>query len=67
LATLLHDCGENLPATPLLFSQLNDFAVVYRYDVLLQAATPDKADLLETVRLIRDHVVTRITTLSTMP
>jgi hypothetical protein len=45
--------------------ELNDFAVVCRYDLLFQFATPDKSDLITTVRLIREHVVARITTLST--
>jgi HEPN domain-containing protein len=67
LVTLLRDCDENLPATPLLLSQLNDFAVVYRYDALLQSAVPDRAELIETVRIIREHVVARIAALSTTP
>lgn len=67
LATLLQDCGEILSATPIQLSQLNDFAVVYRYDALLQSAVPDRADLIETVRLIREHVMARIAALSATP
>ena len=59
--------GETLPTTPLPLSDLNDFAVDYRYDLLFQHAIPDRADLIETVRLIREHVVTRIAALSASP
>jgi HEPN domain-containing protein len=59
--------GETLPATPLLLDELSDFAVVYRYDLLFQLATPYKAELIETVRLIREHVVARISALSGTP
>lgn len=67
LATLLEDGGEKLPPTPVPLVQLNDFAVVYRYDTLVQAAAPDKEQLLETIRLIREHVVARIAALSATP
>jgi hypothetical protein len=67
LQTALEAAGEILPATPLPLSELNDFAVVYRYDLLFQFATPDNAELTETVRLIREHVVARIAALSTIP
>ena len=67
LTTLLLAAGERLPQTPLALSDLNDFAVVYRYDLLFQFAAPDKADMIETVRLIREHIVARITALSATP
>lgn len=67
LQTAIEAAGETLPATPLPLSELNDFAIVYRYDLLFQFATPDKADLTETVRLIREHVVARIAALSASP
>jgi hypothetical protein len=67
LETALEAAGETLPATPLSLSELNDFAVVYRYDLLFQFAAPDNSDLIETVRLIREHVVARIATLSATP
>jgi hypothetical protein len=41
--------------------------LVYRYDLLFQTATPDRADLIETVRLIREHVQARIAILSASP
>jgi len=64
LQTALLATGEILPATPLQLSELNDFAVVYRYDLLFQFAAPDRADLIETVRLIREHIQARIEALS---
>lgn len=67
LRTTLTSAGESLPATPIPLDQLNDFAVVYRYDLLFQFASPDVADLKETVRLIREHVVARIAALSATP
>ncbi len=67
LNSALTAAGETLPSTPLTLSELNDFAVVYRYDLLFQSAGPDNAELIETVRLIREHVVARIGALSGPP
>jgi hypothetical protein len=67
LQIALEAAGETLPATPLLLSELNDFAVVYRYDLLFQFASPERTDLIDTVRLIREHVVARIAALSAPP
>jgi hypothetical protein len=67
LQRALVSAGESLPATPIPLDQLNDFAVVYRYDLLFQFASPDVAELKETVRLIREHVVARIAALSATP
>jgi hypothetical protein len=59
--------GESLPLTPIPLDQLNDFAVVYRYDLLFQFDSPDVTELIESVRLIREHVTARIAALSTAP
>jgi hypothetical protein len=67
LQIALASSGESLPVTPLALDELNDFAVVYRYDLLFQLATPDKSDLIETVRLIREHIHARIVTLTGAP
>lgn len=67
LHALLMAAGEMLPPTPLALSELEDFAVVYRYDLLFQFAPPEKADLIETVRLIREYVVNRISALAAAP
>jgi hypothetical protein len=67
LRTALVTAGESLPATPIPLDQLSDFAVVYRYDLLFKFASPDVAELQETVRLIREHVTARIAAFSTTP
>jgi hypothetical protein len=67
LQVALGATGETLPSTPLPLDELNDFAVIYRYDLLFQLATPDRAELIETVRLIREHVTARIAALSAAP
>jgi hypothetical protein len=67
LEKALRDLGESLPQTPVPLSDLNDFAVEYRYELLFQHTSPDVAELQQTVRLIREHVVTRITALSAAP
>jgi len=64
LAAALQNLGEALPVTPISLSDLNDFAVEYRYDLLFQHATPSVTELIETMRLIREHVHGRIATLS---
>lgn len=58
---------ETLPATPIALSDLTDFAVVYRYELMFQVRPPDRSELIETVRLIREHIGARIAALSTMP
>jgi hypothetical protein len=67
LQTTLTGAGESLPVTPIPIGDLNDFAVEYRYDLLFQIATPDRTDLVETVRLIREHIEARIAALSGAP
>jgi antitoxin component of RelBE/YafQ-DinJ toxin-antitoxin module len=67
LAKVLQDLGETLPATPIAISDLNDFAVEYRYDLLFQHAAPSHANLASTVRVIREHVVARIAALASTP
>jgi len=67
LATALQNLGEVLPATPISLSDLNDFAVEYRYDLLFQHATPSGTELIETVRVLREHIVARINALSATP
>lgn len=67
LQSLVVAAGESLPATPLLLSELNDYAVAYRYDLLFQVAAPDRTELVETVRLVREHVAARIAALSAAP
>jgi hypothetical protein len=67
LQTALAALDESLPPTPIRLDQLSDFAVVYRYDLLFQFDSPDVTELIETVRLLREHVVARIAALSATP
>jgi hypothetical protein len=67
LGTALEATGKTLPTTPFPLAELNDFAVVYRYDFVFQCAAPSQTDLKETVRLIPKHIVTRIGALSGTP
>jgi hypothetical protein len=67
LNALLALAGESLPPTPLALSELNDFAVIYRYDLLLQASGPDSSEVIETVRTLRQHIAARISALSAPP
>lgn len=64
LPALLRDAGEMLPATPTPLSELNQFAVVYRYDSIPDLEIPDRPGAIETVRILREHVVARIAALS---
>ena len=57
LQKTLEAAGERLPSTPLRLSALNFFVVVYRYDLLFQFESPNRADLIETVRILREHVL----------
>jgi hypothetical protein len=46
---------------------LTDYAVVYRCDLLFQIASPDRHELIESVRIIREPVMSRIAALSNTP
>jgi len=67
LARQLEEAGEQLPACPVAFTELNRFAVVYRYDNIPDLEIPDRPGAIETVRLIRTHVHARIAALSGAP
>lgn len=67
LAQQLDDAGEKLPAVPVAMTELNKFAVVYRYDNIPDLEIPDRPAAIETVRLLREHVVARIASLSVAP
>ena len=67
LETLVKANHEMLPTTPVPLVDLTDFAVVYRYDLLFQTVAPNRADLIETVRIIREHIFRRIAALSSTP
>jgi hypothetical protein len=63
----LSDAGEKLPLAPVALADLNKFAVIYRYDSIPNLEIPDRPAAIETVRLIREHVVARIAALSATP
>jgi hypothetical protein len=64
LQKLLEAAGEKLPSTPLSLGDLNDFAVFYRYELSDEYELPVRGDLLDTVRIIREHVIARIAVLT---
>ena len=67
LTQLLADHGETVPKGAIDISQIESFGVSYRYDALPETDVLDRPAAIETVRLIREHVVARISTLSGMP
>jgi HEPN domain-containing protein len=67
LAQQLSDAGESLPEGPVALSDLNKFAVIYRYDSIPSLEIPDRPTIVKTVFLIREHVVARIAALSSPP
>jgi hypothetical protein len=67
LAQQLEAAGERVPFGLVALTELNKFAVVYRYDSIPNLEIPDRPAVIETVRLIREHVVARIAVLSATP
>ena len=63
IAAQLVQLGENLPQTPVELADLNRFAVVYRYDTIPMLEIPDRPAAIETVCILREHVLARIATL----
>jgi HEPN domain-containing protein len=60
LVQILIGCGEVLPFTPLMLSEFDAFAVIWRYDDLPPAVHLDAAKAVETVRLLREYVLRRV-------
>jgi hypothetical protein len=67
LVTLVQDHGEALPMGILDITQLESYGVAYRYDSVPEVAVLDRAAAIESVRLIREHVVARIAALANTP
>jgi HEPN domain-containing protein len=67
LSILLESHGELLPATELTLGDLNDFAVEYRYYILPPVEALNRHELIETVRILREHIVGRIAALTALP
>jgi hypothetical protein len=67
LVNLLQTSGEVLPKTVTEFSDLDSFAVFNRYDDIPEFHVLDRQGAIQTVRLVREHVVARIAALSSTP
>jgi hypothetical protein len=63
----LKDAGEPLPKGLEDFSKIGTFAVTNRYDDIPEFHVLDRHAAIETVRLIREHIVARIAALSATP
>jgi len=63
----LQKAGETLPMAVIEFSKFQRFAVIHRYDDNPTARVLDRKQALETVRILREHVVARIAALSSGP
>lgn len=63
----LKDAGEALPAGLEDFSSIGTFAVTHRYDDIPEFHVLSRPAAIETVRLIRQHILARIAALSTAP
>ena len=67
LESQLIAAGEVLPKPLEKMSKIGTFAVTNRYDDIPEFHVLDRSAAIETVRLIREHVVARIAALSTAP
>jgi HEPN domain-containing protein len=67
LTQLLHDHGEVVAKAPVEIAQIESFGVAYRYGALPETDVLDRQAAIETVRLIREHVIARIAALSATP
>jgi HEPN domain-containing protein len=67
LAKQLEKAGENLPIEVGALSNIGTYAVTHRYDDIPEFIVLDRPAAIETVRLIREHVLARIAALSGAP
>ncbi len=67
LVNLVRASGEVPPNPVIEFSQLDSFAVFNRYDEIPEFHILDRPAAIETLRILREHVVARIDTLSATP
>lgn len=67
LVSQLKAAGELLPDDVVEFSKLETFAVTNRYDDIPEFCVLDRKAALESVRQIRQHIVSRIVVLSGSP
>ncbi len=64
LVAQLIAAGEMLPDLSLDLGNIGSFAVTHRYDDLPEFYVLDRSAAIETVRVIREHIVARIDALS---
>ena len=64
LISELTKLGESLPTVPMVLDSLTDYATSLRYDDPGNTPLLNRLDCIETVRLIRTHVVARIQALN---
>jgi hypothetical protein len=67
LEALLKKAGEVLPKPLEELSKIGTFAVTNRYDDIPEFHILDRPAAIETLRLIREHIVARIAALSHLP
>lgn len=67
LIGLLETAGETMPSVATEFARLESFAVVHRYDEVPDYEVLDRRRAKETVRILREHVATRVAALSAAP
>jgi len=67
LVTLLQDRAETIPTGIVDITQLESYGLAYRYDAVPEVEILDRAAMIESVRLIREHVVARMAALSNTP
>jgi hypothetical protein len=68
LALQLTNLGETLPAMPVAFGDLSDYAMTLRYEETARLPTPlDRQACIQTVQLLRAHVIARIQALNPNP
>jgi hypothetical protein len=67
LANMLRSAGGELPDCCKDFSLIGEYAVTHRYDDIPEFLVLDRPAAIETVRLLREHIVARISALSAVP
>ncbi len=67
LAQSIEKVDQPIPDLGMPLRKLTRFGVVYRYEFPPVSANPDRAVVIEAVRLLREHITARITSLSSAP
>jgi len=64
LISAVHGLGETLPSLPSPIADLTDFAAQFRYTDPRELSPAERDQLRETVRILREHVHTRLIALN---